>query len=443
MKLLFIAPSAYLLGGVQDWLAQLVPALRRLGAEVVVAVPQGDQHDHGRFRAAFPELHAIPFHNPTGSRAGRLRCLSELLAQQSPDLAIGVNIADLYPAVRTTRGDGRFRGRLVMTIHAIESAFYSDLASQRGVIDAVIATNRLSCQLAGALSGMPAERIFYAPYGVPIPERLQPKGSGTTPSQTLHIAWVGRLEQDQKRVHDLPPILRRLDDVGVPYHLSIAGDGPERDRLLEALQPWLRRGVVRFLGRLGKDDLQRQVFQRHHALLITSSWETGPIVAWEAVAAGMVVVSSVYVGCGLEGALVEGRTALMFPVGDAATAAAQLTRLHRDPHLRQRLRHEAFSMVSERYSREASHQAWERALRSVLSLPSLPLPAAAHPPPPSGRLDRWLGLSRAETLRRLLHIRFRHATPGGEWPHTLGGVAENDELLTHASRLDRHEELPA
>ena len=33
-----------------------------------------------------------------------------------------------------------------------------------------------------------------------------------------------------------------------------------------------------------------QTYPLHHVLLITSSWETGPIVAWEAMAAGMAVV---------------------------------------------------------------------------------------------------------------------------------------------------------
>lgn len=440
MKVLFVAPSGYLLGGVQDWLSQLVPAIRRHGVETVVAVPHGDQHDYCRFHATYPELQCVPFRNPTGSRVGRIRCLSELLATTCPDIAVGVNIADLYPAVRSMRLNGRFHGRVAMTIHAIESEYFSDLASERGVIDAVIVTNRLACKLASALSSMPAERILYAPYGVPVPAvcpRLR------SPVQRLRIAWVGRLEQNQKRVHDLPQILLHLDQCSIPYELTIAGDGPERDRILDELEPWSRRGTVRYLGRLNKQQLQRDVFQGHHALLITSSWETGPIVAWEAVAAGMVVTTSAFVGCGLEGALLDERTALMFPVGDCSKASLQLARLHRDPPLYRRLRDASFSLVSARYSCDASIEAWENALRSILILPPLPIPEAVDPHPPSGRLDRWLGISHAETLRRLFRLRFHHSSPGGEWPHSLHGGVENAQMLTYASRFDRHDDLLA
>jgi glycosyltransferase involved in cell wall biosynthesis len=110
------------------------------------------------------------------------------------------------------------------------------------------------------------------------------------------VAWVGRFDQDQKRIHDLPEILIELDKSGVRYQLSVAGDGPERKWVETHLKPWLVRGKVIILGRLSKLQLQRDVFASHHVLLITSSWETGPIVAWEAMAAGMAVVSSHYVG---------------------------------------------------------------------------------------------------------------------------------------------------
>jgi glycosyltransferase involved in cell wall biosynthesis len=82
--------------------------------------------------------------------------------------------------------------------------------------------------------------------------------------------------------------------------------------------------------------LAAEVYGHHHALVITSSWETGPIVAWQAMASGMAVVSSRYVGAGLEGALEHDATALLFPCGDTDAAAGELARL-REPALLERL----------------------------------------------------------------------------------------------------------
>lgn len=438
MKLLFVAPSAYLLGGVQDWLATLVPALRRRGIEVTVAVPDGERHRFLPYGRAFPDLAAIPFRNPTGSREGRIAALVRLLQKHPADLIVGVNLVDLYPAVRAlrrrNRPEERFDARVVMTMHAIEADYLADLASEASVIDAVITTNRLSCILAERLSPMPAERIFYAPYGVALPAEPEQR---LPPDPSLDLAWVGRFEQPQKRVHDLPEILRQLDAAGVPYRLSMAGDGPDREVLQSELEPWLRSGRVRMLGRLTRTELQEQVYSTHHALLITSRWETGPIVAWEAMAAGMAVVSSTYVGSRLEGALEEGNTALFFPVGDGRGAARQIGRL-RDPALRQRLVMTGQALVRERYGTEASLVAWIQAFEAVLALPPLPVPAAGPLTPSAGRLDRWLGSARAEGLRRRLGLGFVHDTAGGEWPHTAHPSPQNEALLEQAAAFEAH-----
>jgi len=45
---------------------------------------------------------------------------------------------------------------------------------------------------------------------------------------------------------------------------------------------------------------------------------------------------------------------------------------------------------------------------------------------PAGRLDRLLGVGNGERLRRALGIRFAHAEPGGEWPHSYGGTRADD-----------------
>jgi glycosyltransferase involved in cell wall biosynthesis len=256
---------------------------------------------------------------------------------------------------------------------------------------------------------------------------------------------VGRLEQPQKRVHDLPLILAELDELlglghrgegAPPYHLRIVGDGPERSAIEKALEPWVQTGRVAFTGALPASLLPEQVYASADVLLITSCWETGPIVAWEAMAAGVPVVSSRYVGSGLEGALIDGETALLFPAGDAESAARALCRLAMDAPLAERLQQAGQRLVAERYSREASVGAWARALEGVLRLPPTPLPVRESALPPAGRLDRLLGPGLAETVRRRLGRSYPHAEPGGEWPHTLAVRADEAALLRAAMAMD-------
>ena len=132
---------------------------------------------------------------------------------------------------------------------------------------------------------------------------------------------------------------------GVAYELLIAGGGPDENWLRGQLSDAADSGRVRFLGTLAGNDLVEQVYSRVDALLITSLWETGPIVAWEAMAHGAVVVTSAYIGSGLEGSLEPGDNCLMFPIGDAVAAADCLERL-RDTGLRSRLLRGGFALVA-------------------------------------------------------------------------------------------------
>jgi glycosyltransferase involved in cell wall biosynthesis len=438
MKILFFAPSAYLLGGVQDWLADLVPGIRREGHEVTVAVPDGVFHCYESYKKAYPDLACISLRNPTGSQEGRIQCIVNCIVCIQPDLIVGVNIAALYLAVARLRLRGAMVGKLIITLHAIEADYLEDLRQFRAIVDAVVVTNKLTSALVAQESLISNERIFYAPYGVKMSTSKLPLPKS---GDLLRLAWVGRFEQTQKRVYDLVSILKWLDRISFPFCLSLAGDGPEATSLQEQLQPWIRSERLRWLGRLDKHQLQHQVYDQSDVLLITSSWETGPIVAWEAMAAGLVVVSSRYVGSGAEGALKDGQTALLFSVGDCEAAASAIARLL-DSNLRTSLTNSALEMVHHRYSDTASLAAWLKVLSLSLELPPLPLDypefARFAATVPSGRFDIWLGVTNAEYLRRFLGLNFRHLSAGSEWPHSLSGAGDNGRLLSKATQLESH-----
>lgn len=437
MKLLYVAPSAYLLGGVQDWLADLVAGQRALGVEVTVAVPDDALHRLAPYAERFPGLEPIAFRNPSGSEAGRIDALAGLLKRHPEHLVAGVNIAALYPAVRRLRRQGAFRGRVVMTLHALEPEYYADLQQQRDLLDAVVATNRLSAALACDLGGIEPQRVLHAPYGVATEVDPQLAAMAANDAGRLAMVWVGRLERSQKRVQDIRPILEALDGIDQPFSLAIAGDGPERGALELELAPWLERGCLRFTGTIPRQRLRREVYAPGRVLLITSGWETGPIVAWEAMAAGMAVVSSRFLGSGLEQALVHGHTALLYPIGEAGAAATQLSLLASEGRLAE-LAAAGQDLVRRRYSREASLTSWMQAFATVESLPALPHPAAGPEPAGGGRLDQLLGPTGAGTLRRLLRRRFHHLEAGSEWPHSGHGPFDDTTLLARAAALEAH-----
>lgn len=416
-KVAIVAPSAYLIGGVQTWLDYLVPGLDQAGWEITVLLVHGTQSDAHLYlnHHPFPSVQLVS--NPTGSREGRVLALGKSIRSSGADLVVGVNIADVYEAVGRLR---RYEGsdtRVTMALHGFNRSFFDDILAWNETIDGVIATNRLAVAAAARFGGVSVDRVFYAPCGVLIPSALQRQDV----ADELVLLYSGRFSEE-KRVLDLPSILRALDRRGVVWRLQLAGSGPSEAELRVALAEFGPK--VEFAGIMDPVDICDSFLRAGSIALILSPSESGPLAAWEAMANGVAVVTSRFYGIGLEGSLRDGETCLTFPVGDSESAAAAVARLA-DPLLRDSLIDAGYRLVKERYSREVSIRAWDRALRQILKLPLRAHAPAPGEPPPAGRLDSYLGARMGETVRRLLGLRFSHSEPGGEWPHAYG--RETDE----------------
>jgi glycosyltransferase involved in cell wall biosynthesis len=328
---------------------------------------------------------------------------------------------------------------VVACVHTLDAGIFADIARLRGVIDALVAPNRLIAAAGVELCGLPPERVFYAPYRIEAGAGASTAADADAESpasggRELTLLFAHRLDQHQKRALDLPPLMRALAARGLDLSLEIVGSGPEDEALRGAFAGEVAAGRVRFLGTLAPEALRALAPGR--VLVVLSEWEMGPIVAWQAMAWGVPVVTSRYLGSGREGFLRDGANALCFPVGDTEAAAEAIARLVRQPELRQRLTHQARRDVRTRFSSETATAAWEDALQGVLALEPLPTPPMPPPIPPAGRLDRALGVRAAEQLRGWLGWKAHTKGPGDEWPHTEGGGLSHRELLHRLAVLD-------
>ncbi len=415
-SIMFIAPSAYPLGGLATWLHYIVPGLKAKGWKVLVGLTSGVLHDANAYQTIHSLPDVLPIPNKTGSRESRIRSLCKIICEARPNIVVGVNIADTYAAVERLRKKARTEAKVVMTIHGIQPDLYEDAQNFRDVIDAVICTNKLACRLTQDDAGFEAGRIYYVPDGVELPEKLRKSQKGSGP---LRIAYAGRLEHFQKRVDDIPDILLQFKQKRIPFEFLVAGSGPAENAMRERMDLAGLSENVRFLGVLSSEDLVEQVYRKVDVLLVTSLWETGPIVIWEAMADGVAIVSSAYIGSDLEDSLHGGENCLLFPVGDTARAAECLQSLC-DPEIINALISGGYRLVAERYSRERSIADWDNCLAYILDAQSLSVPSVMRQYLPAGGLDRLLGIELAETVRSLFGLRFNHTDPGGEWPHSYG-----------------------
>ena len=356
-RLFVIAPSAHSLGGVQVWLGYLIPGLRKLGWEVVLGLTRGKTHDPDEYLKTYPEDHVVTIESKTGSKEGRVRAVEKTIQSVSADIVVSVNIADVYLAANRLKKANKTDARIIATCHGVQNSFLDDYRMFADTIDGVISTNRLTQALVTRVSGIEAGRSFYAPYGVQWASQAKPEKEGTAGIPQLTVAFVGRFQESQKRISDMLAILEGFIHRHPATSVLIAGDGPERNEV----ENWVNKQAsqkISYLGNLAPSDLLSRVYDKADVLLVTSSWETGPIVAWEAMSQGIALVTSRYVGSSQEGSLVDGENCLMFDVGDRDQGIGCLEKALQ-PDARIAIGAAGRKMVESRYSVNISLKSWD------------------------------------------------------------------------------------
>lgn len=429
-RILIVTQTAHTMGGVETWLDDLAPALARQH-DVTLGLVRGRHfHDPDEYRRVrTPRVPSIEIDGRTGTREGRVSAIIRALRNTRAEIVVAVNVADVLEAVRRLK-EQNHEIRLLYPVHGIGSDYLLDLREFRGVIDAAVTMSRLAEAALLEAASIPRSRVFYVHYGVPEP--LSPPMF--TVGRPLELIYIGRLEQEQKRIHDLIALCDLMERRRIDVRLTIAGSGSQERSLRERLGSlsW-----VRFAGNLSREDLYRSIYPLADVLLLFSDWETGPIVAWEAMRHGVVPVTSAYAGLAAEKRIHHRVNGLVAPVGDIERFADHIEELSRDPEFAARLGRAAFATARTELSLEASLSEWGLAIDACSKLPPARDTRPVALPQSVGRLDRIAGRF-AEPLRQLLGLGMSHRDSGGEWPHTYHhSDPRRPEVDKAIARLDR------
>ena len=432
-RVLFAVPAAFPVGGLATWLDTLLPDLAERGWESWLAITDGRHADADRYLELHPFERHVRLRSSTGSRFGRWLSVDRALEAVLPSVVVVANLVDLFAAIGRRRLRGEPSPRVVTAIHSLDPGLFADLDAPGLAIDRLAAPNRLVACAARGLTSFPAERISYASYGVDLPERFAPDPEEAGSQRALRLVYAGRFERDQKRIDLLPPLLAALDRRSLIWSLEIAGAGPEGDLLRSELERFGDRVVWR--GALPPKQSHEELLRPGSVLVLTSRWELGPVVGLEAMARGLVVVAPRFVGSGLEGALRDGETALLYAFGDVEGAAARIAELASDA-LRHEIATAARAEAARRYSRPVAAAAWDELLTRAVATAERPV-ASVPVPAPSGRMESWLGLALAEAVRTRFGLEVAHTDSGSEWPHTLGGGLARDDFFARLEAIDQ------
>jgi glycosyltransferase involved in cell wall biosynthesis len=352
-------------GGQERRILAEAEIMRRRGHQVLLACdPRGQLFLKAR------EQGFSPYPLACGGRRnlGAWRRLRRLLREQPVDILNTHSSLDSWIGALAWRSL-RNRPRLVRTRH-LSTRVNANFPTRwlYRVPGAIITTGEVTRELLHHHLGVPPERLFSIPTGIPLdkfaprdpdPEllaRLQiPPGTFVCGAVAVLRSWKGHLY--------LLEALRELLRTGKRAYLLVVGDGPYRV-VIEAkvreldLEPWVRLAGY-------QEEVAPWIALMDAVVLASYANEGVPQALLQAMAMGKAVVGTALGG--IPEVVMEGETGLLAPPRDAAALALALRLLSEDAAYRAELGRRGRELVVEKFGLEQMAAAVEEVYEAVVS----------------------------------------------------------------------------
>jgi glycosyltransferase involved in cell wall biosynthesis len=333
-KLLMTLPLAARIGGVESYFNNLRRCLTPHGWTVeALGMAPAVVRRQQQLPSYWEHVHTV------GHRwwaiSDYIEALHESVDRLSPDLVM--SFAFEHPLIT---GPGLPPGpRLVEVVHNQLPPEIERIRRWHRFFDALLAVSSSAwAAIEDGLVGVPAAERPLAqtiPHGIPMPPRegLPPD---PPPDCPLRLIWFGRLYRRVKRIFDLIPICDGLVARGLPFHLTVLGDGDDAGPLRDRLREHIDAGRATMKPAVRAERVFGELLG-HDVFLSTSEFEGGPLTLVEAMGSGVVpVVTDISGYC--RDLVEDDRTGYRVPIGDAAGFVDRIARIAADRPLLARLR---------------------------------------------------------------------------------------------------------
>lgn len=223
-------------------------------------------------------------------------------------------------------------GKLVTTFHGYDirlaeergGQIYQNLFERCDALIAISPYNQRSLLEFGA----DPRRVVLLPLGVDLQQQrpCTPRRAARDPLRILTVARLSPEKSVEAGVAAVARLVRARPDLDVRY--EIIGDGPCRASVEARIAELGIRPHVALLGAQNQS-VVREALAHSHAFLLPSLAEALPMCLMEALGAGLAVVAT-NVGS-VDQIVIDRRTGLLVPPGDADALAAALRELADDP----------------------------------------------------------------------------------------------------------------
>lgn len=346
-----------LIGGAQTFLPKLLKGLIAKGSEVHLITKDAPNE---KVSKEIEELNVI-LHTNLWNAEGFVEETAPVLAkwvnELNPDIYLISVSADigwvvlplLNPQIAT------------LTIgHTDSETFYLPARHYRSFLTRTIGVSPEVCISYVLNCVIEKEKVEWIPYGVKTSE-IEPTESG---DNVLKMIYVGRLEEEQKRVSDLMKTVKLLSEKGVNYKLSIVGDGEEMPKIEENLNKELNSGKVELHGWLEGDKVI-EAMRDAEVFVSTSGYEGFCIALIESMSNGCCPVAT-NINSGNKELIEDSTNGFLIEIGDVETFAEKLKFLSENRAELLKMRKLAW-LTGRKYSIEKMVESYEKSFETAIA----------------------------------------------------------------------------
>lgn len=225
--------------------------------------------------------------------------------------------------------------------HTDSETFYAPVRHYKSFLTKAIAVSDQVSEQYISSCGLLPEQVQWIPYGVNVSTAL-PKENDQA---ILKLVYVGRLEEEQKRISDIAAVIKLLSAKKLSYHFTIIGDGPEMAKLTQLLAPEIENNNVKFCGWLSNDKVV-EVLKQSDVFVLTSAYEGFCIALVEAMANGCCPVVT-NIRSGNKQLITDGENGFLLEIGNVDAFATHLSSLQQDRMQLENMRLKAWQKAKE------------------------------------------------------------------------------------------------
>ena len=305
-----------------------------------------------RLQSDFARL-GMPVHSVPGERLifeDRVAALLEKVKAFRPTAVVAGSGGETCEVLRYLPG-GVSR---IYVVHLALAPTIAEAALYWREVDLFVGVSDLVCDgLKKTLQGKPVKIHCIEP-GIPVSKK-QARSEAILAGEPLRLLYLGRLDEEAKRVRMFPAIFQRLQALGIPFTWTIAGDGPERTFLESRMVSTQPDQKVGFRGVIPYGEVP-QLLAEHDVFLLTSDSESFCLSLHEAMACGLTPVVGEIPGHVSE--VVTPETGRRVPLEPAEGYADAVVWLHQHRAETVRLAAAARESIGKRYSLETLGEHW-------------------------------------------------------------------------------------